>query len=307
MVLLAARPEEPDPEIDRLAGIYLGLLQYAFDEKPGRFRNFLNFDRSWKAENPSEDSHGRVVWALGTCLGRCRNPGFQGAAAQLFERGLPAVTGFSSPRAWAFTLIAIHEYLQRFSGDRLVNQIREELAGRLFAMYRETATPDWPWFESYLTYDNAKLSHALILSGHDTGNRDMLDAGFVSLKWLMETQASPQGHFRPIGSDRVYKRGEECPLFDQQPLEAGSAISACLDAYRITADRHWHGEARRAFRWYLGGNDLSLFVFDAASGGCHDGLHVDRLNQNEGAESTLAFHIALSEMKEVEKNILLEL
>jgi hypothetical protein len=173
-------------------------------------------------------------------------------------------------------------------------------------MYRETAAPGWPWFESYLTYDNAKLSHALILSGHDTGNPDMLEAGFVSLKWLMETQTSPQGHFRPIGSDRVYKRGEECPLFDQQPLEAGSAISACLDGYRISGDPHWHGEARRAFRWYLGGNDLSLFVFDAASGGCHDGLHVDRLNQNEGAESTLAFHIALSEMKEAEKRILLE-
>jgi hypothetical protein len=104
----------------------------------------------------------------------------------------------------------------------------------------------------------------------------------------------------------LYNRGEDPPLFDQQPLEACATVSACLDAYRVTGDLFWHEEARRAFRWYLGGNDLSLFVFDAASGGCHDGLHIDRLNQNEGAESTLAFHIALAELREFEKNILLE-
>ncbi|MDR1947960.1 MAG: glycosyl transferase family 1, partial [Spirochaetaceae bacterium] len=253
-----------------------------------------------------EDSHGRVIWALGTCLGRYKNPGFQGAAAGLFERGLSALTQFSSPRSWAFAVIAIHEYLERFSGDRRADQIREELAGRLFALYRANSSAGWSWFESYLSYDNAKLSHALILSGRRTGNAEMLEAGLTSLKWLVKTQSSPQGHFRPIGSDRLYNRGEDPPLFDQQPLEACATVSACLDAYRVSGDLFWHGEARRAFRWYLGGNDLSLFVFDAASGGCHDGLHIDRLNQNEGAESTLAFHIALAELREFEKNILLE-
>jgi hypothetical protein len=306
MVLLSSQQEIRDPEIDRLAGIYLGLLQYAYDDASGRFRNFLNFDRTWIAETASEDSHGRVIWALGTCLGKYADPGFQGAAAYLFEKGLPVVSQFSSPRAWAFTLIAIHEYLRRFSGDLLVDGIREELSGRLYALYKENADPHWPWFEPYLTYDNAKLSHALILSGHDRKNKKMLDAGLRSLKWLMQIQTSPKGHFRPVGSDRVYNRGEEMPLFDQQPLEANSAISACLEAFRITGDLFWHTEAQRAFRWFLGGNDLSLFVFDAATGGCHDGLHVDRLNQNEGAESTLAFHIALSEMKEADKSILLE-
>ncbi|GHV78018.1 glycosyl transferase [Spirochaetia bacterium] len=308
MVLLASQDKEADPEIDRLAGTYLALLHHAYDESSGRFRNFLNFDRSWAPELPSavsEDSHGRVVWALGTCLGRCVNPGFQGAAAKLFERGLPAVSSFTSPRAWAFSIIAIREYLRRFSGDRLVDGIREELANRLFALYKKNAAPEWPWFESYLSYDNAKLSHALLLYGHDTGNREMLDAGFVSLKWLMKIQTSPKGHFRPIGSDRVFNKGTEQPLFDQQPLEANSSVSACLEAYRVSGDLFWHGEAQRAFRWYLGGNDLSLFVFDALSGGCHDGLHMDRLNQNEGAESTLAFQLALSEMREAEKRLLL--
>jgi hypothetical protein len=194
MVLLAAQADEEDPEFDRLAGVYLGLLQYAYDESSGRFKNFLNFDRTWVDEAASEDSHGRVVWALGTCLGRYGNPGFQGTAVILFEQGLPIVTQFSSPRAWAFSIIAIHEYLRRFSGDRLVDGIREELSLRLFALYKKNASPEWPWFEPYLSYDNAKLSHALILSGSDTGNKEMLEAGMISLKWLMETQTSPQGH-----------------------------------------------------------------------------------------------------------------
>ncbi|GHT91221.1 glycosyl transferase [Spirochaetia bacterium] len=305
MVLLAAQADEENPEFGRLTGIYLGLLHFAWDESSGRFKNFLKFDHTWVDEAASEDSHGRVVWALGTCLGRSGNPGFQGTAAKLFEQGLPVVTQFSSPRAWAFSIIAIHEYLQRFSGDRLVDGIREELSLRLFALYKKNSLSQWSWFEPYLTYDNAKLSHALILSGSDTDNTEMFEAGITSLKWLMEIQTSPQGRFRPIGSDRVYNRGEEKPLFDQQPLEANSAISACLEAFRISGDLFWHKEAQRAFRWYLGGNDLSLFVFNAASGGCHDGLHVDRLNQNEGAESTLAFHLALAEMREAEKRILL--
>ncbi|MDR3086545.1 MAG: glycosyltransferase, partial [Azoarcus sp.] len=323
MVLLSSQPEEQERVIEKLAGIYLGLLQYAYDEGTGRFRNFLNFDHTWLAETPSEDSHGRVLWALGVCLGKCKNPGFQGAAAQLFERGLPAVTQFTSPRAWVFTIIAIYEYLKRFSGDRLARHILEELSDRLFALYTENANvrvseqahshgqarssaPDWTWFEPYLSYDNAKLAHAMIVSGAVRENRAMYEAGLASLKWLLHIQTSAQGNFRPVGSDRVYHRGEECPLFDQQPLEANSTVSACLEAYSLTGDMFWYEEASRAFRWYFGGNDLSLFVYDAATGGCHDGLHVDRLNQNEGAESTLAFHIALSEMKEAGRAILLD-
>jgi glycosyltransferase involved in cell wall biosynthesis len=315
MVLLSAQPEEQERVIEELAGVYLGLLEYAYDEGAGRFRNFLSFDRTWLAETPSEDSHGRVLWALGVCLGKYKNPGFQGAAAQLFERGLPAVTQFTSPRAWAFAIIAIYEYLKRFSGDRLARHILEELSDRLFALYAENANlgasanalnPDWTWFESYLSYDNAKLAHAMIVSGVVRENREMSDAGLASLKWLLRIQTSAQGHFRPVGSDRVYNRGEECPLFDQQPLEVNSTVSACLEAYSLTSDIFWHEEASRAFRWYFGGNDLSLFVYDAATGGCHDGLHIDRLNQNEGAESTLAFHIALAEMKEANRAILLD-
>ncbi|MEK6796360.1 MAG: glycosyltransferase family 4 protein [Spirochaetota bacterium] len=306
MVMLASQSEETIPDVDILAGTYLAALQYAFDDGTKRFRNFLRFDRTWVKEAGSEDSHGRALWALGTCLGRSKNVGFQGAAGVLFEQGLATVRDFSSPRAWAFAILGIHEYLRRFSGDRFVNQIREQLSERLYALYRLHATPDWPWFEDELTYVNAKLSHALILSGRWLSNNEMLKAGLGSLSWLIGEQTAPSGHFRPIGANEPYRRGMPRPLYDQQPIEAKATISACMEAFRVTGEKQWHREAERAFRWFLGGNDLSLSIYDAATGGCRDGLHVDRLNQNEGAESTLAFHLALAEMSEIEKSLALK-
>lgn len=305
MVMLAARSEENLPDVDTLTGTYLAALHYAFDAATRRFRNFLRFDRTWVPEVGSEDSHGRALWALGTCLGRSKNAGFQGAAGLLFEQGLATIRDFSSPRAWAFAIIGIHEYLRRFSGDRFVNQIREQLSNRLYELYRLHSKPDWPWFEDELTYVNAKLPHALILSGRWLSNNAMLEAGLASLTWLIKEQTAPSGHFRPIGSTEPYRRGMPRPLYDQQPIEANATISACMEAFRVTGDIAWRKEAERAFRWFLGGNDLSLSVYDAATGGCRDGLHVDRLNQNEGAESTLAFHLALAEMSEIERTITL--
>ena len=74
-------------------------------------------------------------------------------------------------------------------------------------------------------------------------------------------------------------------------------VSACLEAYRATADPWWHEQARRAFDWFLGRNDLGLGAVRPSTGGCRDGLHVDRVNENQGAESTLAFLLSLAEMR----------
>jgi hypothetical protein len=157
--------------------------------------------------------------------------------------------------------------------------------------------PDWPWFEEELTYDNAKLAHALILSAHATGDHAVLERGLQSLRWLAEAQISENGHFRPIGSNGFYRRGGARALFDQQPIEAQAMVSACLDAYRVTSDVWWHEQAHRAFDWFLGWNDLGLELYSPGTGGCRDALHVDRVNGNEGAESTLAFMLALAEMR----------
>jgi len=294
--LLDELKEEP-ARAQTLSTTYAAFLNHAFDDKTKRFHNFLSFDRRWLDEQGSEDCHARALWALGVGVGRSPHRSFQVMAGQLFARALPVVSEFTSPRAWAFCLIGIHEYLRRLSGDRLVNQIREGLRARLMDIFDRASQPDWPWFEEELSYDNAKLAHALILSGRTNGHQKAFDRGLKSLRWLVEVQTSENGCFRPIGSNGFYHRGGTCSNFDQQPIEAQAMVSACLEAYRATSDTWWYEQAHRAFDWFLGWNDLGLELHSVHSGGCCDALHVDRVNMNQGAESTLAFLLSLAEMK----------
>ena len=285
------------------AATYAAFLNHAFDRQRGRFRNFMSFERRWLEEVGSEDCQGHALWALGLCVSQAGQGSFQMLAAQLFEQALPVAAEFSSPRAWAFTLIGIDEYLRRFGGDRRANQIRESLTTRLLQRYGDTATEDWHWFEEVVSYANAKLPHALILSGRCMNNNTMRDLGLKSLRWLAKIQTSDTGAFRPIGSNGFYRRGQERAQFDQQPIEAQATVSACIEAYQATGEVIWVAEARRAFEWFLGRNDLGLALYDPSTGGCRDGLHVDRLSQNQGAESTLAFLLSLAEMQALQNSL----
>ncbi|HEX8953695.1 MAG TPA: hypothetical protein VF945_17680, partial [Polyangia bacterium] len=250
-----------------------------------------------------EDSHGRALWALGTVVGRSAHPGRHSLGGHLFHAALPATSAFTSPRAWAFSLLGIDEYLRAFGGDTVVQAARKALAERLFGLYERSSAHDWPWFEERATYCNARLSHALVVSGARMQHEAMRAAGLRSLEWLFEKQLSADGAgaFAPIGSNGFYRRGERPARFDQQPIEACAMTSACLEAQRVTGDRRWSERARVAFNWFLGDNELHLPVYDATSGGCRDGLHADRGNENEGAESTLSFLLALTEMRAADR------
>jgi glycosyltransferase involved in cell wall biosynthesis len=286
-------------EANELATRYLAFTWYAFNTETRRFRNFMDYQRNWLEESGSDDSHGRALWALGTVLGRSNSPTLQNMASRVFQLSLLAILETTSPRAWAFALIGIHEYLGRFVGDRRVSQVQEELAGRLLSLYKDNRVDGWNWFENKLTYCNAALSHAMLLSGQSIPNPAMTEVGLESLGWLAKLQrADSEGkHFVPIGSNGFYPQGGERARFDQQPVEAQATISACLAAHRITGEKSWHTEARSAFEWFLGRNDLHQPVYDPTTGGCRDGLHSDRPNENQGAESTLAYLQSLLELR----------
>jgi len=275
---------------------YLAFLWLAFNSATGRFRNFLSYDRKWLEEVGSEDSHGRALWSLGKVLGQSRDGGLRGAAGRLFEAAIPAALTFTSPRAWAFSILGMQAYLDWFPGDRVIQGARDALANRLLDIYDRTHSTKWRWFEKSLSYSNARLPQALILAGWRSGNQRMIEAGMDSLKWLVAEQhrGDPQT-FVPIGSNGFFIEGNEKARFDQQPVEACATISACLEVYRLTEESHWHEEAQCVFNWFLGKNDLQLPVYDAITGGCKDGLHPDRINENQGAESTLSFLMALLE------------
>ncbi len=305
-LLLMALVEEvgvEDQEVVRsLASRYLAFVRYAFNRELGRFRNFMSFSRRWIDEQGSEDCHGRALWALGTVVGRSVDPGRQSLAGQLFHAALLPVSGFTSPRAWSYALLGIAEYLRAFQGDSSVQSTQKALAERQMDLLMRCSTTHWPWFEDRLTYCNARLSQALIASGASMHREDLTRAGLQSLDWLSEVQSSKGGYFSPIGSDGFYPRDGERAWFDQQPVEACAMVSACLEAKRATGDDRYTDRARRAFDWFLGQNDLQSPLYQPSTGGCRDGMHADRPNQNQGAESTLSFLLSLLEMRAADRD-----
>lgn len=279
---------------------YLAFLWLAFNDAAGRFRNFLSYERKWQEEIGSEDSHARAVWALGTVLGHSEDASLRGAAGRLFEAVLPATLAFTSPRAWAFSILGMQAYLDWFPGDRVIQKARNELADRLLDIYERSQSDSWQWFERSLSYSNARLSQALMIVGWRTGNERMIEVGSNTLRWLTSEQHRSHPHiFVPIGSRGFYEAGGAKARFDQQPVEACAMISACAQAYRLTQQKYWAEQAQYAFEWFLGKNDLQVPLYDPKTGGCRDGLHPDRVNENQGAESSLSFLMALLEMQDL--------
>jgi len=285
-------------DFDYLSSQYLSFLQYAFNVEKGRFRNFMTYARQWTEEVGSEDAHGRALWGLGKAVAFLENPGQLAMATTLFSQALTAVEHFNSPRATAFALVGMHAYLQKFSGDSEVRRIREILADRLFKQFENNATEGWLWPEATLNYANGKLPHALLLSGQWMQRSDMVDLGLRTLEWLLKVQTE-KGHFVPIGNNGWYEKDGPKARFDQQPIEANAMIEACVEAFNITRDKTWIDNAVMCFQWFLGHNDLNMPLYDAKTGGCRDGLMADGINNNEGAESSLAWLLSLMTLQKL--------
>lgn len=295
-------------KVYQVQDVYAAFLNYAFVAGSGKFKNFMSYDRRWLEETGSEDSTGRAIWALGVCVGRSINKNLVAWALPMLHQSLKTVTESTSPRTWAFALIGTCEYLKRFGNDRLVKNIQQQLIQKLNVCYEAAAEEGWPWFEKYLTYDNAKLPHALLYCGQTLDDPELIARGLRSLEWLVEVQTArndPHGrdHFQPIGSNGFYGQGQARAYFDQQPLEAQSMVSACLMAYQITGEAIWLQRATIIFSWFTGYNDLGQSLYDVHTNGCRDGLHIDRVNQNQGAESSLSYLLALIELHCVQRKI----
>ncbi|MEX0589563.1 MAG: glycosyltransferase family 4 protein [Xanthobacteraceae bacterium] len=276
---------------------FAAFIQHAWNHDTRRFRNFMSYDRRWSEDQGSEDSHGRTLWALAECAREDTDPSRRRWAAALFKTALPAVEEFTSPRAWAFSLLGLDAYCTLVGGDLLANRLRRLLADRLMSLFAETETEDWVWFEDLLAYDNARLPQALIQTGLTTQTRPYVEVGLRSLRWLMELQTASSGCFRPVGTKSFGSVHQKPEAFDQQPVEASATIAACLAAWRAEDRAEWPAGAMRAFGWFLGENDLHTALIDAETGRCSDGLHPDRPNENKGAESVLSYLLGLTEIR----------
>ncbi|WP_353226545.1 glycosyltransferase family 4 protein [Novosphingobium sp.] len=283
-----------------MAPRFAAFVQHAWNPDVGMFRNFMGFDRRWLEPAGSQDSHGRTLWSLGVCAAWKDDPLLARWAQGLFAQGLVQVAGFTSPRAWAFALIGLADYCPAHPQDREAARVRLMLAERLHTCLTTYESDDWVWFEDRLSYDNARLCEALIVSGAGLGVKHLVDAGLRALHWLVAMQTAPSGHFRPVGSEGFLHGSRAAPAhFDQQPVEACATIAACLAAQAVDHAAIWPIEAHRALAWFTGSNDLGIPLVDVATGSCRDGLHPDRANENRGAESVLSWVLALSDMRRI--------
>jgi glycosyltransferase involved in cell wall biosynthesis len=282
-----------------LTARFAAFVQHAWNRDTRRFRNFMSFNRAWLEDSGSEDSPGRTLWALGECARRDASPSRRLWASALFAEALSTAKTFSSPRAWAFTLLGLGSYCAVTSDDLRAQEVRRFLADRLMSALAAVETQDWVWFEEGLAYDNARLSQALMLTGMATQTPAYVDAGLRSLQWLMTRQTAPEGHFRPVGTAGFGDKRQHPRAFDQQPVEATATIAACLTAWRANGDAEWEAIATNVFGWFLGSNDLSVALVDLHTGSCRDGLHPDRANENRGGESVVSYLLGLAEIRQL--------
>ena len=280
--------------LDDLSCRYLAFLEHAFDDNKLQFRRKMDFNRTWALENFSEDCHAQAIRALGEAVARSHVAGHRTLATNLFHRALPACDRFEHVHGWAYSLIGIHAYLSRYSGDSSARRMRETLAHRLFDAFKNNGSDDWPWPTDQVTYTASRLPHALLLSGRWMFDDAMIQQALRSLEWLQNIQFNgPDGQFAPVGSLGWFPRGGHKARFNQMPAEATGTIDANLEAFRVTNDRKWLDRAYRCLNWFLGDNDLRQTLYDHATGGCCDALLPHGVDENQGSLATVSWLLSL--------------
>jgi glycosyltransferase involved in cell wall biosynthesis len=292
-LILMSKIEQIDETLrDKWTCVYAAFVQYAWNPDVRRFRNFMNFDRTWCEDVGSEDSNGRALWALGVTARDAKALKHRDWASALFDATASIALELGSPRARAFAMLGAAAMLDAHPGHPLSREILTRFGSELIELLDGNRRPEWSWFEIVLAYDNARLPEALLRAGVALGRSEFTSVGLETLEWITQQQTSPEGRFRAVGTESFGREYAPPLKFDQQPLEAQATVEACVAAHEATGDARWVEEAERAYRWYLGANDLDLPLASAQDGGCFDGLMPHGLNRNQGAESILALQLA---------------
>ncbi|MBW8879937.1 MAG: glycosyltransferase family 4 protein [Asticcacaulis sp.] len=284
------------PRQTELAYTYAAFVHHAWTSDT-RFRNFMAYSRKWLDDGGSDDCCARTFESL-VDVARSNLPeDLRTWAIALADGVLPRVTSWGSLRAHAILIKALVRGFGVIGEGQEVQALIRRLAQSLHASYILHCSADHKWCESRLSYDNSRLSEGLLLAGQFLGDKEMLNDGIESLRWLMQRQTDhASGCFVPVPTSQFAEEGETHPLFDQQPIEVVATVDACLTAWKITTDAYWKNEALRAFAWFSGGNILGLNMI-TPDGGCFDGLTPKGVNQNQGAESILAYPLSWVALK----------
>lgn len=293
-----------DKDIDPYINKYLQFVYNSYNEEEMLFRNFMSYERKWLEKVGSEDCNGRVIFVLGELVRNVKSNSILGLVKHLFDSSIRKMKYFKSPRAIAYIIIGCISYLHKFSGASEIKKILNKLSHRLFEYYVNTKTEDWLWYEDSLTYVNARLPQALISAGNYLNKKEYLSSGLESLEWLYEILYDKEKNcISLIGNDGWYQKGKSRSKYDQQPVEIPCLIDACYEAYKATYNSNWINNIGTSFSWFLGNNDRHEPVIDFTTGACFDGLTSTKVNDNQGAESTLSWLASLYKMMDINQKL----
>ncbi len=289
MVLMAFRQKKNSLALD-LSPIYLSYINY-MQNKDGTFRNYLSFNRNFLDEVGSEDSFGRTIWALGYLLDNAPNDAYYQTGRSLFFNASPNFETLQSVRGIANTIVGISYYLMSNpSDDSMIERLRN-LTYKLIEQFEENSSPEWQWFEPWLTYDNGMLPFALLHSAERLKESKITEVGLKTMNFLTETTLK-DGYFSAIGNEKWYNKGGERSIFAQQPVDTLAMVLMYHQAFHLTKDKEYLTKLFSCFMWFLGENDLRMNLFDFETKGCCDGFESYGVNRNQGAESSLAYLIS---------------
>jgi len=281
-----------EPESSALARRYLRLVGYALTGDPGGPHNFMDIDRAWCDGRASDDAVGRALWALGVAATEAGGARLQAEAERLLGAAIDLAPALRSPRAVAFALLGLAPAAAAGLHPDRAGPAADRLAGRLVDAFRTYADDAWAWFEPYLTYANGRLPESLLAMWEARGGEAHRAVAREATDFLVAQVFPGDGVLDLIGHDGWYVRGSRRAEFDQQPIDAGAMVELLARAHRVLGEPRYGMLAERAMAWFHGANRLGLPLVDEATGGCRDGLHPDRVNQNQGAESVLAYLMA---------------
>ena len=284
-------------ETEKLIDVYLGFLLH-MQRVDGKLHNLLSYPRRFQDNVGSEDCMGRALWACGCTMNSNLSEEKKHLSKEIFDQGFKWVSNFKSLRSIAYTILGLQHYQQAFPRDKNLGLNTRTLADQLCEIYQRTSSPDWQWFEPYLTYANARLPQALFEAYITTKDIAYLKIGEDTLNFLIEKQII-EDKLLPIGNKCKYMKNAEKALYDQQPLEAGCIVQAAATAFRITRNEKYRKTAHIAFHWFLGENSQNLEVYNPRTGGCYDGITPQGVNLNQGAESTICYLLARLELENI--------
>lgn len=284
-------------ETEKLIDVYLSFLLH-MQRLDGKLHNLLSYARRFQDNVGSEDCMGRALWACGYTMNSNLSEEKKRLSKEIFDQGFKWVSNFKSLRSIAYTILGLQHYQKAFPRDKNLGLNTRTLADQLCEIYQRTSSPDWQWFEPYLTYANARLPQALFEAYITTKDITYLKIGEDTLNFLIKKQII-EDKLLPIGNKTKHIKHAEKALYDQQPLEAECMVQAATTAFRATRKEKYRKAAHIAFHWFLGKNSQNLEVYNPKTGGCYDGITPQGVNLNQGAESTICYLLARLELENI--------